>query len=301
VTHHPRRQYPDKPEPTAVEKIATQVTQLRAARHPTITPLEDIEQQLLRRFIDDYSGSPRDAGEAALLLGQMLGDMVAAAQARGGAIPQAVIVNLLRLAGERLYTGQLPADARCPYPLAGNLDCGYVCEASDQAALDARMRSHVSLNHPGETWPPPAAPLELHRLHRRAPAEVYQHLVDHREHTIAKGLPAGVVDFAIQEAAGLLGPAETEPDSAQDLDHTIPATPVGDGAIYGFCVNGHARAVRAHALEPGTHHELYCPTCEDELEDELCDETVDLTIGWPEGLPRMATDAAEPDGEATDD
>lgn len=65
--------------------------------------------------------------------------------------PQAgpVIVNLLQMAGERLWNNQPPIVWQCPHTLVGGKPCTKVLTARDEEQLAPRVAGHLELSHPG--------------------------------------------------------------------------------------------------------------------------------------------------------
>ena len=63
------------------------------------------------------------------------------------------LVNLLQLAGQRLYAGA-PLTHPCPIPRSNGTACRFTAKGGRQEVLDAMMRAHVDVYHPGRAWPP---------------------------------------------------------------------------------------------------------------------------------------------------
>jgi hypothetical protein len=126
-----------------------------ARTQPNLAALADLEQQFLTGFHEVGAHlDPVQVGAAWMILGNLFAGFV------GGLPPEQqgcgpVLVNLARLAGARLYTGSgLPVTAQCPYTYGTGVECGKSYTQATQERLDALMRSHVALHHPGESWPP---------------------------------------------------------------------------------------------------------------------------------------------------
>lgn len=67
--------------------------------------------------------------------------------------PAIRLVNLVQLAAQRLYAGA-PLAHPCPIPRSNGTACRFTAKGARQEVLDAMMRAHVDVYHPGRSWPP---------------------------------------------------------------------------------------------------------------------------------------------------
>lgn len=93
-------------------------------------------------------------GAVLLTAGQLTASVLAMLSPESRPHAGPIAVNLLQLAGQQLYQGKMQHHAACPYPLATGKPCGHVAKGETEEQLDAVMRGHVGLHHPGEKWSP---------------------------------------------------------------------------------------------------------------------------------------------------
>jgi hypothetical protein len=126
-----------------------------ARTQPNLAALADLEQQFLTGFHEVGAHlDPVQVGAAWMILGNLFAGFV-------GGLPQEqqgcgpVLVNLARLAGARLYTGdRLPMEMTCPFTYGTGAQCKTVIKGSDEKQFDTHMRAHIWQHHEGATWPP---------------------------------------------------------------------------------------------------------------------------------------------------
>ena len=156
--NHPGRSgNPAKRANPGLDQLAAQIRNDRVGRNPVIVELEHIETQLLDLFakVGAEHVEPEQAGATMLILGQLFNDLVSKLPEDQQYRAPAIIVNLLRMLGQRLYTGDVPSDElRCPFPLATGKPCSFKPTYTMGGTLTTVMRGHVALHHPGEVWPP---------------------------------------------------------------------------------------------------------------------------------------------------
>lgn len=156
--NHPGRSgNPARVANPGLDQLAAQIRNDRKSRNPVIVELEHIETQLLALFgkVGAEHVEPEQAGATMLILGQLFNDLVSKLPEDQQYRAPAIIVNLLRMLGQRLYTGDVQDDElRCPYPLASGKPCSFKPTYTMGGTLTTVMRGHVALHHPGETWPP---------------------------------------------------------------------------------------------------------------------------------------------------
>ncbi len=130
-----------------IQLIAAGVAATRDQHAPHVAVLDDLEQALLRGILPLFPDvDPTLLGTVLLDVGSRLAAV--AQRVRRPEQAGAIIVNLLQLAGERLYTRRLPIDYRCPYTLVGGVDCSAVLQAADDGSLRPKVAAHNELNHP---------------------------------------------------------------------------------------------------------------------------------------------------------
>jgi hypothetical protein len=156
--NHPGRSgNPAKRANPGLDQLAAQIRNDRQGKNPELVALEGIEQQLLPLFVKvgGEQVDPVQAGVTALVLGQLFADLVTKLPLEAKQNSTSIIVNLLRMMGQRLYAGDLPSnELRCPFVLASGKPCNFSPSYTMGGTLTTVMRGHVALHHPGETWPP---------------------------------------------------------------------------------------------------------------------------------------------------
>ena len=157
--NHPGRSgNPARRANPGLDQLAAQIRNDRKAGHPELVALAGVEEHLLDVFLRE-AGEQIDlvqAGVTMLVMGQVFNQVVSQLPAEEFQRAPGLMVNSLRMIGQRLYSGDLPKhQLQCPFPLATGRPCPFKPRSSMGATLTAVMRGHVALHHPGETWPPP--------------------------------------------------------------------------------------------------------------------------------------------------
>lgn len=154
--HSQRRSAAAHPEAAMVARLDQFAATIADARtQPNLAALADLEQQFLTGFHDVGAHlDPVQVGAAWMILGNLFAGYVGSLPPeQQGAGP--VLVNLARLAGQRLYVGdRLPVEMRCPFTYATGAPCTKTIKGSDEKQFDTYMRAHIWQAHPGATWPP---------------------------------------------------------------------------------------------------------------------------------------------------
>jgi hypothetical protein len=161
-----RRQIPARtPDAVAIsqlDQLAAAVADARA--QPQLAALAQLEEQFIASFNSSPFGATLDpvtVGATMMILGNMFASHVNTMpeEQRGGA---GILVNLARLAGQRIYTGdRLPVTHKCPYAYSSGALCGKEYTGTTQEQADLLMNGHVQLHHPGKAWPPVEEPAEV--------------------------------------------------------------------------------------------------------------------------------------------
>lgn len=138
-----------------LDQFAAQVTEARNTQ-PALQALAEIEQQFLDAALDVGGHLDRETvGAAWLILGQLFAANLANVAPEQQAQHLGRLLNVARLAGARLYTGdRLPVEVACPFMHGNGTPCGKVVKAPNPERADVLLGAHVWQAHPGETWPP---------------------------------------------------------------------------------------------------------------------------------------------------
>ncbi len=132
-----------------LDQLATKVRTQRDEAADSIAALIEIEQGMLRDLLATFPDIDQTLLGGLLL---HLGGRMSGLRKRlpSSLEPQtaAIFVNLLQLAGERLWHGKPPVTWACPYLLVGGATCTAVLTAADEAELEPRIRGHLEMNHP---------------------------------------------------------------------------------------------------------------------------------------------------------
>lgn len=138
-----------------LDQFAAAVAEARTTQ-PALAALAVTEQQFIDAAMDIGAHLDRPTlGAAWLILGRLFSTQLASVPPEQQAGALAMLLNVAKLAGQRLYTGAaLPVTAACPYAYGTGAACGKQYTQATQERLDALMRSHVALHHPGQAWPP---------------------------------------------------------------------------------------------------------------------------------------------------
>lgn len=137
-------------DPTVTHQLDQYAAGVTQARGPGgYHPLREFEQGLLRELLGMFRDvTPQQLGGILLAAGVHVSRLVQRMSPESRANAGVVLGNLLQLAGERAYTGQLPVDHVCQFTLVGGKLCRQEFHAPDQAALDIQVRGHIELHHP---------------------------------------------------------------------------------------------------------------------------------------------------------
>lgn len=138
-----------------LDQFAAAVSEARDT-NPTLAALATMEDQFLDTAMDIGSHLDRQTvGASWLIAGQLLTTHVQSVPPEQQAATLGALLNVLKLAGQRLYTGdRLPVEMPCPFPYMTGAPCKTVIKAPSQERADLMMGAHVWQQHPGETWPP---------------------------------------------------------------------------------------------------------------------------------------------------
>jgi hypothetical protein len=135
-----------------LDQFAEAISTARATG--TFGDAESAEQQLLGVLKDlapelDHT----TVGAAWLLIGNLLRNNLDQAPAHLQGDAAINLMNLVQLAGQRLYAGA-PLTLPCPIPRSNGTACRFTAKGAQQETVDAMMRAHVDVYHPAATWPP---------------------------------------------------------------------------------------------------------------------------------------------------
>ena len=135
--------------------LVAQIRRDRQGRNPHLVPLEGYEAEIINLFTREYPGHGyKDAGTTLLVLGQLLVDWVTKMPEAMQRQAPALIINMMRMIGQRLYDGDLPPiGLPCPFVYAHGVKCKYLAEGTDATRIDQVMKAHVGLHHPDNEWP----------------------------------------------------------------------------------------------------------------------------------------------------
>jgi len=138
-----------------LDQFAAAISQGRAD-NPAIASLADTEAQFIEAAMDIGAHLDRQTvGAAWLILGQLMGTRLQSTPPEQQAQALAMLFQVARLAGQRLYTGdRLPIEARCPFTYATGKPCASTIKGVNEKQFDTNMRAHIWQHHPDETWPP---------------------------------------------------------------------------------------------------------------------------------------------------
>lgn len=135
-----------------LDQFAEAIAQARATG--TFGDAEAAEQQLLGVLLDIAPELDHTAvGAAWLVIGNLFRNNLDQAPAHLQGDAAINLMNLAQLAGQRLYAGA-PLTHPCPIPRSNGTACRFTAKGSRQEVLDAMMRAHVDVYHPGRAWPP---------------------------------------------------------------------------------------------------------------------------------------------------
>jgi hypothetical protein len=134
-----------------LDQFAESIAQARATG--TFGDAEATEQQLLGVLLDlapelDHT----TVGAAWLLIGNLLRNNLDQAPPHLQGDAAINLMNLVQLAGQRLYAGA-PLTHPCPIPRSNGTACRFTAKGARQETVDAMMRAHVDVYHPAATWP----------------------------------------------------------------------------------------------------------------------------------------------------
>jgi hypothetical protein len=130
-----------------LDQVAARIISQRDTPHAKM--LADQEQRLMAELINAFPDTDLTLiGGILLYAGARMAEF-------GGSLPEQlrpqagpVIVNLLQMAGERLWNGQPPIVWHCPHQLVGGKPCTKVLTARDEEQLAPKVAGHLELSHP---------------------------------------------------------------------------------------------------------------------------------------------------------
>jgi hypothetical protein len=164
-----------------LDQFAEAIAQARAAG--SFGNAEPAEQQLLDVLLDiapelDHT----TVGAAWLVIGNLFRSNLEQAPPHQQGDAAVNLMNLVQLAGQRLYAGA-PLTHPCPIPRSNGTACRFTAKGARQEVLDAMMRAHVAVYHPGQSWPPEPDEPDGDDLLLRIPCgNCGHHRAYHREH-----------------------------------------------------------------------------------------------------------------------
>lgn len=142
---------------TETPDLTQQAALIAAARlegNPYANHLAQIEPKFIAELTRQLDGVDHALiGAVLLTAGQLTASVLALLSPESRPHAGPIAVNLLQLTGQQLYQGKMQHVTACPYPLATGKPCGHVAKGETEDQLDAVMRGHIGLHHPGETWP----------------------------------------------------------------------------------------------------------------------------------------------------
>lgn len=145
---------PLRTETPDLTKQAAVIAQARAEGNPYADHLAQIEPKFIAELTRQLPNTDHTLiGAVLLLAGQLTASVLTMLSPESRPHAGAIACNLLQLAGQQLYHGKASNTAACPYPLATGKPCTHVAKAQTEQQLDAVMRGHIDLHHPGQTWP----------------------------------------------------------------------------------------------------------------------------------------------------
>ena len=141
-----------------LDQFAAAVAEARNT-NPALAALSATEAQFIDAAMDIGGHLDRPTvGAAWLILGQLFGTNLANVPPEQQAGALAMLLNVAKLAGQRLYEGdRLPVEMRCPFTFATGAPCTKTVKGPNQERVDVLLRAHIWQAHPGETWPPTPA------------------------------------------------------------------------------------------------------------------------------------------------
>lgn len=158
MTGHQHVNQRQKPQPAAdhrLDQFAAAVTEARTTT-PALATLAATEDQFIEAAMDIGAHLDRQTvGAAWLILGQLFGTNLQSVPPEQQANQLGVLLNVAKLAGQRLYVGErLPVTVKCPFTYGADFTpCSKEITAPTVERLDALMGAHAWQNHPGCEWP----------------------------------------------------------------------------------------------------------------------------------------------------
>lgn len=135
---------------TQLDKTAHAVAQARATgEFDHLKPQEDAFVEFLLDLAPDLD--QHAVGAAWLILGQLIATGMAQHPEHLQPLAVGNLLNAARLAGQRLYSGA-PLAQPCPILRSNGTGCRFTAKGARQDVLDAMMRAHVDVYHPGTPW-----------------------------------------------------------------------------------------------------------------------------------------------------
>lgn len=160
MTGHQHRAQSRKPAADhRLDQFAAAVAEARTT-NPALAALATTESQFIDAAMDIGAHLDRPTvGAAWLILGQLFSTNLASVPPEQQAAQLAVLLNVAKLAGARLYVGdRLPVTLPCPFAYGDGTPCKTSRTGATPEQAETLMRAHVWQNHPGETWPPKPGP-----------------------------------------------------------------------------------------------------------------------------------------------
>jgi hypothetical protein len=155
-----RNQLPTRtPDAQAIAQLDQLAAAIADARQqPNMAALASMEEGFLGAYLKDSPfGSaldPTTVGAAWMIIGNLFASHINSMPEDQRSGP-ALLANLARLAGQRIYTGdRLPVTLACPYKYSSGAVCTTTRTGSTTDQADLLMGAHVQQNHPGQVWPP---------------------------------------------------------------------------------------------------------------------------------------------------
>lgn len=176
--HHPRSAVPAADH--RLDQFAAAVAEARAT-NPAIAALAATEDQFIEAAMD--IGAHLDhqtVGAAWLILGQLFGTNLASVAPEQQAGALAMLLNVAKLAGQRLYTGdRLPVEVPCPFTYTTGAPCKTVVKAPNRERADVLLAAHAWQQHPGQEQAPSVAAEETAYCACGNPAQLIVGITNH--------------------------------------------------------------------------------------------------------------------------
>ena len=140
---------PDSQTVANLDQLAARITAHREGNPPQVAALLDYEQTFLANLLVTFPElDATQLGGVLLFVGAQLAEVAASLPEPMRANAAPIVVNIVQMAGERLYTGKPPVTWDCPYLLVGGARCTKQLTARDDEQLEPRILGHLEMHHP---------------------------------------------------------------------------------------------------------------------------------------------------------